>query len=493
MSQKENLVAELVGNKWGLFIAGKQVNAGDDKTFDLYSPANGEKIATVAAASPTDVDAAVINANEAFTKWSSLTAYDREKIIKTATAYVRTQADRIGMLMALEQGKPFTQSKSEITASCDTLDYYAAEGVRIEGYSNPTEKNNHRSWVIYQPIGVCAVITPWNYPVSLLSWKLGPALATGCTIVVKPTHVTPLSPLAFCIALTEGGIPPGVINVVTGTGAVTGEALIQHPLVKKIAMTGSTATGKRIMKAVAGSFKKVSLELGGQCPAIVCADADLDNAAQVIAYKGFRNCGQSCSSVNRVYVHTSVEDAFVNKLKMIAEKMTIGDGVINTNCDLGPLATKDGLTTIKQHIQDAINKGAKLVTGGDAPKGDEYKKGNYLRPAILTHVTDDMLVMKDETFGPVVPVQSFENIDDAVAKANDSIYGLVAYLFTSNLSTSIKVSEALESGTVSVNCSAINSNYAPYEGWKESGFGSELSRKAVFEYLKTKHIKIELL
>ena len=486
-------VAELVGNQWRLFIDGKWIESASGKTFDIFSPANGEKIATVSSGDNADVDRAVRNSHEAFLKWSEVTAYDREKIIRKATAYVRTQADRIGMLMALEQGKPFPQSKSEIISSCDTLDYFAAEGVRIEGYTNPTEKNTFRSWVIYQPIGVCAVITPWNYPVSLLSWKLGPALATGCTLVVKPTNVTPLSPTAFCVALTEGGIPAGVINVVTGSGAVVGEALIQHPLVKKVAMTGSTETGKRIMQSAAASLKKISLELGGQCPAIVCADADVDNAAQVVAYKGFRNDGQSCSSVNRVYVHKSIHDVFVQKLKALAEKMTIGDGVVKDAVDIGPMCTKDGLETVKKHVADAIAKGATLITGGKSPEGSEFSKGNYYTPTVLANVNDDMLVMVDETFGPVVPIQSFESLDDAIAKANNTNYGLVSYLFTRDFKTTTMVSEKLEAGTVAVNCSSVNTNYAPYAGWKDSGYGLELSRKAVFEYLKTKHIKVELI
>ncbi len=487
------LVEELIGNKWRLLIDGAGKNAADGKMFNVYSLANGKKIATVVAATNEDVNTAAVSAHKAFLQWSKQTGYDREKIIRKATAYVRTQADRIGMLMALEQGKPFNQSKSEIIASCDTIDYYAAEAVRIEGYSNPTEKNSYRSWVVYQPVGVCAVITPWNYPVSLLSWKLGPALATGCTVVVKLTQITPLSHTAFCMALMEGGIPAGVINVVNGSGKSVGEALLKHPLIQKVAMTGSSATGKRLMEVYAPYLKKISLELGGHCPAIVCADADLDNAAQVIAYKGFRNDGQSCSSVNRVYVHTSVKDILIEKLKILAEKLSIGDGISDGAVDLGPMCTKDGVATVIEHVRDAIEKGATLVTGGKAPQGEQYRKGNYYTPTILTNVNKTMKVMYEETFGPLVPVDTFTTIDEAIEKANDTNYGLVSYLFTKDFKTTIQVSEALEAGTVAVNTSAVNTNYAPYAGWKESGYGVELSRKAVFEYLKTKHIKIEMV
>jgi len=470
-------------------IDGQPCPAADGSTFTITSPATGEPVGLIAEAASADVDRAVASAHHAFASWSVLTAYERQKIITKATTYVRTRAEYIGRLMALEQGKPLAQSVSEIGGSCDTLDYYAAEGVRIEGVISPTEDRAYRSAITYQPVGVCALITPWNYPVALLSWKLGPALATGCTVVVKPTNVTPMSPTAFCLALVEGGIPAGVINVINGPGKTLGEALMQHPLVKKIAMTGSTAVGKRIMQVVSPFLKKVSLELGGHCPAIVCADADLDLAAKIIAYKGFRNGGQSCSSVNRVYAHHSILDALVAKLKAIGEKMTIGDGITDPKVDLGPMATAAGPATAQAHVDDAVKQGATLVTGGHRLTGPAFSQGNYYPPTILTGCTAAMIVMRDETFGPVVPFQAFDTHDQAIALANDTTYGLAAYLFTKDYGTTVKISEALEAGTVCVNHGAVNTNYGPYCGWKDSGYGVELSRNAVFEYLKTKHIK----
>jgi succinate-semialdehyde dehydrogenase / glutarate-semialdehyde dehydrogenase len=470
-------------------IDGQPCPAADGATFTIKSPATGEPVGQIAKAGQADVDRAVTSAHAAFATWSTLTAYERQKIITRATAYVRTRADHIGRLMALEQGKPLVQSVSEIGGSCDTLDYYAAEGVRIEGVISPTEDRAYRSTVIYQPFGVCALITPWNYPVSLLSWKLGPALATGCTVVVKPTTVTPMSPTAFCQSLVTGGIPAGVINVLNGPGGTLGEALMRHPLVQKIAMTGSTEVGKRIMQVVSPFLKKVSLELGGHCPAIVCADADLDLAAKTIAYKGFRNCGQSCSSVNRVYAHRSIHDALVTKLKSIGEKMTIGDGITDPKVDLGPMATASGPATAQAHVDDAVNKGATLVMGGHRLAGPAFTSGYYYPPTILLGCTADMLVMREETFGPVVPLQAFDTEAQAIALANDTTYGLAAYLFTKDHGATVKISEALEAGTVCVNHGAVNTNYGPYAGWKDSGYGVELSRKAVFEYLKTKHIK----
>ena len=475
-----------------LLLGGKSRPASDGKRWEIKSPATGEVVGSVASATRDDLSEMLDEAQRAFLAWSKLTAYDREKIIRKATNHVRGKADEIGRLMALEQGKPFNQSRGEVTASCDTIDYYAAEGLRIEGKIHPTEDKNYRSTVIYQPVGVCALITPWNYPISLLSWKLGPALAAGCAVVVKPTPVTPMAPTAFCAALTEGGLPAGVISVLNSESVAIAEALVTHPLVAKIAMTGSTKTGKRLMELVGPALKKISLELGGQCPAIVCADADLDLAAKMISYKGFRNMGQSCSSVNRVYAHESIHDALVDKIRVLAEKHTIGDGVTDGGVDLGPMATADCLNTVKMHVADALKRGAKLICGGSAPVGAQFERGNFYLPTLLTEATPDMLIMQEETFGPVVPVASFANLGEAIRLANDCRYGLVAYLFARDYATIVKTSEALEAGTVCVNNGAVNTNYGPYAGWKDSGFGLELSRDAVFEYLKTKHIKVAL-
>lgn len=477
---------------FNLLINGVERPASSGKTIEVRSPADRHLVATVPSATSEDVNEAVETAHAAFKKWAALGAYKREAIIRKATAHVRSCADRIGRLMALEQGKPLAQSVKEIGGSCDTIDYYAAEGVRIEGYTNETEGSEFTSTVFYQPVGVCALITPWNYPVSLLSWKLGPALAAGCSVVVKPTSVTPLSPTAFCVELIKGGIPAGVVSVLTGSGSVVGEGLVRHPKVAKVAMTGSTATGKRLMEVFGPSLGKISLELGGHCPAIVCEDGDPKLAAKIIAYKGFRNMGQSCSSINRVYVHRSLHDQVVVELKKIGESMTIGDGISDPNVDLGPMATEDGPATSQAHVDDAVAKGATLVLGGKKPEGEAFKNGFYYTPTILTGATKDMVVMHEETFGPVVPFVAFEKLEDAIAQANDTSYGLVAYAFTKDYATTVKLSRELEAGTVCINHGAVNTNYAPYCGWKDSGYGTELSRRAIYEYVNTKHLKVQL-
>ncbi len=475
-----------------LLVDGKATPASGGATYEVPWPATGEIIGRAANATEADVELAVSSCSQAFREWSALTAWDRQKIIRKATQEARNRAEEIGRPMALEQGKPLAQSKGEVTSSCDLMDYYADEGVRLEGYTNPAEKPGMRSWVSYKPVGVCAAITPWNYPVALLSWKLGPALAAGCTVVVKPSPVTPLCSVAFCQALLDGGIPAGVVNVLTGDGPEIGQALVAHPEVKKVAMTGSTPVGKRILESCAAQLKKVSLELGGHCPAIVCADADVKLAAKIIAYKGFRNCGQSCSTVSRVYAHRTIHDELVAELKTIAEATTIGDGVTDGSVDIGPMATAEARAQVERHVADAIEKGAELVYGGKAPEGEAFAKGHYYLPTILTGAKPDMLTMREETFGPVVPIVAFDDLDDAIAQANDTPWGLVSYLFASDTQTVLQASERLEAGTVCVNHGSVNTPYGPYEGWGDSGYGLELSRRAIFEYLKTQHIKIAL-
>jgi succinate-semialdehyde dehydrogenase / glutarate-semialdehyde dehydrogenase len=344
-----------------LLIGRESRGASNGATYALLSPATHEVLAQVPDASQDDLEATVSAARAAQKAWTALTAYQRESITRKATAHVRTKADEIGRLMALESGKPFNQSRGEVVASCDTIDYYAAEGVRLEGYSNPTEAANLRSSVIYAPVGVAALIVPWNYPLSLLSWKLGPALAAACSSIVKPSPQTPLCTVAFCRALLEGGLPEGVVNVLTGSSAELGKALVMHRGVDKIAMTGSTATGKRILESVAPQLKKVSLELGGHAPAIVCADADVKNAAKVIAYKGFRNMGQSCSSVNRVYAHERIAVELEAELKALAEKLSVGDGV--TDGDPGSSRESRSARQRRRGSRSAARHGRQATAG----------------------------------------------------------------------------------------------------------------------------------
>ncbi|UCF33758.1 MAG: aldehyde dehydrogenase family protein, partial [Phycisphaerales bacterium] len=343
-----------------------------------------------------------------------------------------------------------------------------------------------------QPVGVVVAITPWNYPIALMSWKLGPGLGAGCSMIVKPPSATPLAPYAFVRALNDGGMPPGVLNLLTGSGKSLAEAFVEDSRVAKIAMTGSTNTGKQLMKMFGPRLIRISLELGGQCPAIICEDADLEKTAALITYKAFRNMGQSCSSVNRIYIHESVKDAFVAKLKTRAESLRIGDAYTDGTEDVGPMTTAEQRAVVEEHVRDAIARGGRVIYGGQRPQGEQFAKGNFYLPTILNNVTHDMKIMREETFGPVAPIMTFSSLKEAVGYANDTTYGLAAYVFTENLSNTVYVSEALEAGTVCVNNVSVNTVYAPYEGWKESGFGFELSPRAIEEYLHQKHIKIAL-
>ncbi|MBA3937581.1 MAG: aldehyde dehydrogenase family protein [Planctomycetes bacterium] len=474
-----------------LIIAGRATTASAAQHGEVRSPATGEVVGTFAWAAPEQVEAAVQAAERSWRIWARVPAHERETVIRRATAHARTQADRIGRLMALEQGKPYAQSRAEVTGACDVIDFYATEAPRIAGEINQTEKASLRSWVIRQPVGVVAAITPWNYPVALLAWKLGPALAAGCSMVVKPNCVTPLSPVAFCQALVDGGLPAGLISALVGDDLAIGTALVAHPLVAKVAFTGSTSTGKAIMRAAGPLLKKITLELGGHCPAIVCPDADLPAAAKAIAYKAFRNMGQSCSSINRIYAHASIHDALVELVAAEGRTMTIGDGLVPPDSDLGPMTTATALAKVRTHVADALAKGARLVSGGDAPPG-RAGVGNFYMPTVLTGCTHEMLVMRDETFGPVAPFMTYQDPEDALRWANDSDYGLCAFVFTRDLKQTVQLSERLETGTVCVNHVGVNTAYGPYEGWKNSGFGVELGRDAMGEYLKRKHIKIDL-
>jgi succinate-semialdehyde dehydrogenase/glutarate-semialdehyde dehydrogenase len=474
-----------------LIIDGEARSSVSGKTRDVRCPANQEVIGTQEDGVKEDMDLLVASADAAFRKWAGLTAYEREKIICKAADYGISQADEIGLLMAKEQGKPLKQSVSEAVASYEIIKYYAHQGVRDQGVVNKTEKKNLRSMVIHQPVGLVAAIIPWNYPLALMSWKLGPGLAAGCSFIIKPSSNTPLSSYAFCKALNEGGLPPGLVNFVSGGGARIGALFAEYDEIKKIAMTGSTATGQELMRVFGPKLIKVSLELGGNCPAIICDDADLNNAADMVVYKAFRNMGQSCSGMNRLYVQESVKEEFIRILVEKTKAQTIGDA-FTEDTDLGPMTTRQQLEKVQAYIAQAVEKGASLVYGGRAPEGAKYAAGNFIVPAILDNCTHEMDAVTCETFGPIAPIITFKDLPDAVAMANDTPYGLVAFVFTQSLDRAYYLSEAIDAGTICVNNAAVNTPYAPYQGWKHSGYGFELSQKAMEEYLLQKHIKIQL-
>ncbi len=479
-----------MGESLKLFINGDWIPSASGEVFNVLDPATGEVVGTAASASEADVSRAIEAAHAAFKVWSKVTPPDRGKVLKKAAALARQRADELGKLLTLEQGKPLKEAVGEIKASADALEFFGEEGWRIEGDLMPANKPNRRDFVLKQPLGVVVTISSWNYPVLLMTWKLGPALVTGNTVVAKPPTETPLAVSRFIALIAEAGAPAGAVNIVTGRGSVLGRPLVQHPLTAKVAITGQSETGKKVMQWASTGLKQVSLELGGHTPLIVFQDADLGKAVEGGVLRSFRNMGQICNAVNRIYVQNPVLERYVEMFVRETRKLTIDHGL--NNPDLGPMCTRGGIDKTRAHIEDAVARGARLLCGGKPPSGTKYEKGFFFEPTVLADVNHGMLVMREETFGPVAPIMGFNTLDDAINLANDSPFGLVAYVYSNDLKTVLRVSEELECGTVGVNNVAGGEFPYPYAGWKQSGLGVENSRYATEGYLHLKHVRLEL-
>ncbi|NYT02138.1 MAG: NAD-dependent succinate-semialdehyde dehydrogenase [Methanosarcinales archaeon] len=472
-----------------MLIDGEQVKSLSGRTAVIRNPANQEPVGQVFLGGREEARAALEAAERAFPAWAATSPAARGKILHRAADLVRERQEDLARLLTLEQGKPLKESRREIQASADVLDYYAEEGRRIFGELVPSASAGSRSLVIRQPVGVAALITPWNFPVDLMSWKLAPALAAGCTVVAKPPSLAPLAATAFVQTAHDAGAPPGVVNVVHGPGGQVGAELVENPISKKIAFTGESSTGRWIMEHAARHLKRLSLELGGHAPFIVCKDAHLDRAVEACLRRAFNNMGQICISVNRVYVAEEVAEEFTNRLVEQTQRLKVGDG-LDPGVDLGPMFSQQQREKTREHIADALEKGARLLCGGREPEGKEYEKGFFFLPTVLDHVDHSMLVMQEETFGPVAPIMTFQTVDQALELANDSPYGLAAYIFTSDLSTAFLAAERLEAGGVGVNVNNVAEIQAPFGGWKQSGFGRELSHYGLEQYLEIKHIRL---
>lgn len=471
-----------------MLIGGKWTEACDGETIPVVNPATEEVFAVVPKAGRAETEDAINAADAAFESWSSLTPFEKGTLLRRASEIVLRDENKIAELLTMEQGKPLKEALGEVRKGAEILRYYAEEGERIYGRIIPNVDKNCESSVIYQPVGVAAAITPWNYPVELLAWKVGGALASGCTIVAKVPSETPLSPIAFIRCINEAGIPDGVINLITGPGSEIGSVLTESPLVKKVAFTGSTKTGRQVLKSCADTFKRVSLELGGSLPMIICSDCKLDAAVKGAVRRSFRNMGQICIAINRIYVDCTIYEGFLERFAAMTQKLTIGNGLVK-DCELGPMTTAAGVKKAQEHIRDALQKGAGLVCGGKKPEGEEYERGYFFEPAILRDVNHNMLVMREETFGPVVGVMPFDSIEEAISLANDCIYGLAAIVFTESLSLAHRLSHAIKAGNVAINNVDAGVINAPYGGWKDSGFGHEHGTEGLYEYLNIKHIR----
>lgn len=468
-----------------IFINGEWQELGRTET--VYNPATMEAITEIAYGGAEEAEAAIAAADEAFKSWSSLTGRERSKVLYKAYELMVEDADRLATILTSEQGKPFAEAKGEILSGASFLLWYAEEASRAYGEIIPAPAKGKRLLVIPQAIGVVGAITPWNFPSSMITRKLGPALAAGCTVVLKPAGVTPLSAIELVKVFERAGLPKGVINLVTGNSQEIGNAMLTNKKVRLITFTGSTEVGKHLMREGANHVKKLALELGGHAPILVFEDADIEKSTTLALGSKFRNAGQTCICANRLYVHESIAEKFTTRLKEKAEAMKIGNG-LEEGTEIGPLINEQAIEKVEEHLNDALTKGATVITGGSKWDGD--LEGNFYKPTIISNVKDDMIIMSEETFGPIIPIQTFTDEDVAIAKANDSDYGLAAYVFTENTSRAVRVSEKLDYGIVGVNDVFPATPEAPFGGIKQSGIGKEGGHYGLEEFMEQKFISL---
>ena len=467
-----------------MFIDGQWLEI--KKTFDVVNPATGEVIGKVADGDQSHATDAIEAAHSAFSNWSQTTAHQRSAILYRAWQLMLDNKAELAALMTSEQGKPLKASANEVQYAADFLLWFAEEAKRSYGETIPSARPDQRFIVQHQPVGVVAAITPWNYPISMLTRKLAPALAAGCTVVLKPAEATPLCAIAVFRLLAEAGVPPGVINLVTtSTPAPIGKVFCEHPLVRKLTFTGSTVVGKMLARDAAPQLKRVSMELGGHAPFIVFEDADPVHAAKGAGLVKFLNTGQACICPNRIFVHKNILSEFVTTLTSRIKKMRVGNGA-EEGVAIGPLVDEKAIRKIENQVNDACDKGADLLCGGERLTGDAFGGGYFYSPTVLAGVNDSMLIYREETFGPVAAVIPFDDNDDIIAMANDTHYGLAAYVYTKDLAKAFRTVEQLHFGIIGVNDINPTSAAAPFGGMKESGLGREGAREGLQEYLETK-------
>lgn len=457
---------------------------------EVRNPATGELVGSVPAANEEDVRMAVEAAHEAFASWSIKTAAERAEILYRAFEGLRKREEEIARILTLEQGKPLSEARGEVRFAAEFLRWYSEEAKRVYGETIPASSPNKRILVIRQPVGVVGAITPWNFPASMITRKIAPALAAGCTVVLKPADYTPLTAVSLFEVFHEAGFPPGVVNLVTGKGSVVGSEMVRNPKIHKITFTGSTEVGKRLLRDAADQVKRVSLELGGHAPFLVFDDADLDQAAEACIVSKFRNAGQTCICANRIYVQDTVIDRFARLLADKVKEMKIGNGM-EQGVDIGPLIDRRALEKVDMQVQDAVSKGAVLLAGGKE-WGAPGLTGAYYEPTILSGVTDAMDICHEETFGPIAPLIAFSTEEEALRKANQVPYGLAAYAFTRDAGRTFRVAEGLEYGIVGMNDPLPSVAQAPFGGWKESGLGREGGHFGLEPFLEIKYISLGL-
>jgi len=468
------------------YINGEWVQAHSGQSFAVTNPANGEHLSDVPDMGAEDTRAAIAAAEAAWPAWRAVPAKERAAILRRWFDLMMEHKEDLARLMTAEQGKPLAEARGEVGYGASFVEWFAEEAKRAYGDVIPGHGRDKRILVIKQPIGVVAAITPWNFPIAMITRKVAPALAAGCPVVVKPAEDTPLCALALAVLAEKAGLPAGLVNIVTCSKArapEVGEELTTNPVVRKVSFTGSTPVGKLLMRQASSTVKKVSLELGGNAPFIVFDDADLDAAVSGLMASKYRNTGQTCVCANRIYVQSSVYDAFVEKLKSAVGNLVVGPG-LEGETHQGPLINQAAVNKVERHIADATSNGARVALGGKA----HALGGTFFEPTILTDVTQDMLVAREETFGPVAPIFRFETEDQAIAMANDSEFGLAAYFYSQNIQRIWHVAESLETGMIGINDGIISTETAPFGGVKESGLGREGSRYGLDEFMELKYL-----
>lgn len=464
-------------------IDGQWLAADSGQTIAVDNPATGDCLGHIPKMGTLETRRAIEAAQRALPAWKARTAKERATLLRRWFELIVQNQEDLAQLMTLEQGKPLAEARGEITYAASFIEWFAEEAKRIYGDTIPAHQADKRLIVIKQPIGVTAAITPWNFPAAMITRKAGPALAAGCTMVLKPASQTPFSALALMALAEEAGIPAGVLNVVTGSASEIGAELTQHPIVRKLSFTGSTEIGAKLMGQSAAHIKKISLELGGNAPFIVFDDADLDEAVKGAIGSKYRNAGQTCVCVNRIYVQDSVYDAFAAKFEAAVQQLKVGNG-LEAGTDIGPLIDQRAVTKVQEHIADALAHGAQIVCGGKP----HTLGGHYFEPTVLINVPDQARVAKEETFGPLAPLFRFKDEADVIAKANDTEFGLASYFYARDLSRVFRVAEALEYGMVGINTGLISTEVAPFGGIKSSGLGREGSKYGIEDYLELKYL-----
>ncbi len=467
------------------YVDGAWIAADSGKRFAVANPANGAKIADVPDLGAAETRRAIAAAHSAYPAWRAKSGKERAAVLRAWFNLLMANADDLAAIMVTEQGKPLAEAKGEVTYGASFIEWFAEEAKRVYGDQIPTVWGDKRLFAMKEPIGVCAAITPWNFPIAMITRKIAPALAAGCTVVAKPAEQTPLSALAIAELAARAGLPKGVLNVVTGDAAAIGGELTSNPVVRKLSFTGSTEIGKLLMRQCAGTVKKISLELGGNAPFIVFDDADLDAAVEGAIASKYRNTGQTCVCANRFLIQDGVYEEFTSRLAQAVSALKVGDG-FTPGVTQGPLIDKQALDKVEQHVADAKGKGARVVIGGKR----HALGGTFYEPTVLANATTEMRLAREETFGPVSPLFRFKADDDAIRIANDTEYGLASYFFSRDNRRIWRAAERLEYGMVGVNTGIISTEVAPFGGMKESGIGREGSKYGIEEYVEVKYVAL---